>query len=44
MGQDRIDTDLPTNFELICLNNVFGKVFFAFVSVVPNDILLLTLL
>ncbi|EDR13675.1 delta 15-fatty acid desaturase protein, partial [Laccaria bicolor S238N-H82] len=29
MGQDKIDTDLPTNFELICLNNVFGKVFFA---------------
>ena len=44
MGQDRVDTDLPTSFELICLNNVFGKVFFAFVSVGPNDILLLNLL
>jgi len=29
LGQDGIDTDLPTRLELICLNNVFGKVFFA---------------
>ncbi|KAH9941130.1 dihydroceramide delta(4)-desaturase [Epithele typhae] len=29
LGEDGIDTDLPTNFELICLNNVLGKVFFA---------------
>ncbi|EKM76454.1 hypothetical protein AGABI1DRAFT_122617 [Agaricus bisporus var. burnettii JB137-S8] len=29
LGQDGIDTDLPTNIELILLNNVFGKVFFA---------------
>jgi sphingolipid 4-desaturase/C4-monooxygenase len=31
MGQDGIDTDLPTQFELMCLNNVLGKVFFAYV-------------
>ncbi|KAF7291868.1 Sphingolipid delta(4)-desaturase [Mycena indigotica] len=29
MGQDTIDTDLPTNLELLLLNNVLGKVFFA---------------
>ena len=29
MGQDGIDTDLPTRIELLCLNNVLGKVFFA---------------
>ena len=29
LGEDGIDTDLPTNFELLCLNNVLGKVFFA---------------
>ncbi|TFK28531.1 dihydroceramide delta(4)-desaturase [Coprinopsis marcescibilis] len=28
-GQDGIDTDLPTRLELLFLNNVFGKVFFA---------------
>ncbi|TBU61041.1 dihydroceramide delta(4)-desaturase [Dichomitus squalens] len=28
LGEDGIDTDLPTNLELICLNNVLGKVFF----------------
>ncbi|KAF6744876.1 dihydroceramide delta(4)-desaturase [Ephemerocybe angulata] len=28
-GQDGIDTDLPTRLELLVLNNVFGKVFFA---------------
>ncbi|PIL27729.1 hypothetical protein GSI_10882 [Ganoderma sinense ZZ0214-1] len=29
LGEDGIDTDLPTNIELILLNNVLGKVFFA---------------
>ncbi|KAI0360427.1 dihydroceramide delta-4-desaturase [Trametes cingulata] len=29
LGEDGIDTDLPTRFELLCLNNVLGKVFFA---------------
>ncbi|KAG5635363.1 hypothetical protein H0H81_011538 [Sphagnurus paluster] len=29
MGQDGVDTDLPTRFELLCLNNVLGKIFFA---------------
>ncbi|KAG7095849.1 hypothetical protein E1B28_006544 [Marasmius oreades] len=29
IGQDGIDTDLPSRPELICLNNVLGKVFFA---------------
>ncbi|KAH9822691.1 fatty acid desaturase-domain-containing protein [Melampsora americana] len=29
LGEDGIDTDLPTKFELLCLNNVFGKTFFA---------------
>jgi len=29
LGEDGIDTDLPTKLELILLNNVFGKVFFA---------------
>ncbi|KAJ7698695.1 fatty acid desaturase-domain-containing protein [Mycena rosella] len=28
-GQDNIDTDLPTHLELVLLNNVLGKVFFA---------------
>ncbi|KAF8582531.1 delta 15-fatty acid desaturase protein [Ramaria rubella] len=28
MGEDGIDTDLPTRLELTCLNNVLGKVFF----------------
>ena len=28
LGEDGIDTDLPTRFELLCLNNVFGKTFF----------------
>ncbi|KAF8503925.1 dihydroceramide delta(4)-desaturase [Gautieria morchelliformis] len=28
MGEDGIDTDLPTRLELLCLNNVLGKVFF----------------
>ena len=31
LGQDGIDTDLPTNIELLFLNNVLGKVFFAYV-------------
>ncbi|KAG2352995.1 fatty acid desaturase-domain-containing protein [Suillus spraguei] len=29
LGEDGIDTTLPTNFELLCLNNVLGKTFFA---------------
>lgn len=29
IGQDGLDTDLPTRIELLCLNNVLGKVFFA---------------
>jgi len=29
LGEDGIDTDLPSQLELICLNNVLGKVFFA---------------
>ncbi|KAE9392652.1 dihydroceramide delta(4)-desaturase [Gymnopus androsaceus JB14] len=29
MGQDGVDTDLPTRLELLLLNNVLGKVFFA---------------
>ena len=29
MGEDGVDTDLPSRLELICLNNVLGKVFFA---------------
>ncbi|KAH9168295.1 fatty acid desaturase-domain-containing protein [Lactarius sanguifluus] len=28
LGEDGIDVDLPTRLELICLNNVLGKVFF----------------
>jgi len=30
-GVDGVDTDLPTKLELMCLNNVLGKVFFAYV-------------
>ncbi|WWC72527.1 uncharacterized protein I206_106489 [Kwoniella pini CBS 10737] len=29
LGEDGIDTDLPSKFEAIILNNVFGKTFFA---------------
>lgn len=29
LGEDGIDTDLPTNFELYFLSNVLGKLFFA---------------
>ncbi|KAI9460800.1 fatty acid desaturase-domain-containing protein [Boletus coccyginus] len=29
LGEDGIDVDLPTHLELLCLNNVLGKTFFA---------------
>ncbi|KAK0192250.1 dihydroceramide delta-4-desaturase [Armillaria mellea] len=29
LGEDGVDTDLPSRIELVCLNNVLGKVFFA---------------
>ncbi|TIB93040.1 hypothetical protein E3Q19_01568 [Wallemia mellicola] len=29
LGEDGVDTDLPTNFELLFLRNVLGKLFFA---------------
>ncbi|KAN0085947.1 Fatty acid desaturase domain containing protein [Tylopilus felleus] len=29
LGEDGIDVDLPTRLELLCLNNVLGKTFFA---------------
>ncbi|TRM65322.1 fatty acid desaturase-domain-containing protein [Schizophyllum amplum] len=29
LGEDGVDTDLPSRPELLCLNNVLGKVFFA---------------
>lgn len=29
LGEDGVDTDLPTHAELLVLNNVLGKVFFA---------------
>ncbi|KNZ57514.1 sphingolipid delta-4 desaturase [Puccinia sorghi] len=29
LGEDGIDTDLPTRLELLCLKNVLGKAFFA---------------
>jgi sphingolipid delta-4 desaturase len=29
IGQDGVDVDLPTQLELVLLNNVLGKVFFA---------------
>ncbi|KDN37239.1 hypothetical protein K437DRAFT_251995 [Tilletiaria anomala UBC 951] len=29
LGEDGIDTDLPTKLELMCLKNVLGKAFFA---------------
>ena len=31
MGQDGVDTDLPTQLELLCLNNILGKIFFSYV-------------
>lgn len=29
LGEEGVDTDLPTHLELLCLNNVLGKAFFA---------------
>ncbi len=31
MGEDGVDTDLPTRLELLVLNNVLGKAFFVYV-------------
>ena len=31
LGVDGIDVDLATRLELLCLNNVLGKIFFAYV-------------
>ncbi|KAI9620867.1 hypothetical protein H4Q26_013538 [Puccinia striiformis f. sp. tritici PST-130] len=33
LGEDGIDTDLPTRLELLCLKNVLGKTFFALAAV-----------
>lgn len=32
MGEDGVDTDLPTRLELLVLNNVLGKTFFVYVT------------
>ena len=38
MGEDGIDTDLPTRLELLCLQNVAGKAFFWYVHAeIPHD-------
>ena len=29
MGQDGVDTDLPTQLELLCLNSILGKILFS---------------
>lgn len=29
LGEESVDTDLPTKLELMCLKNVLGKAFFA---------------
>ncbi|KAI0279939.1 fatty acid desaturase-domain-containing protein [Russula aff. rugulosa BPL654] len=34
LGEDGIDVDLPTRLELLCLNNVLGKVFFCTFQVI----------
>ena len=36
MGEDMVDTDMPCKFEAMCLNNVAGKTFFAFVLRRPS--------
>ena len=42
MGQDGVDTDLPTQFELLCLNNILGKIFFSCVPCLSPSFLILT--
>lgn len=38
LGQDGIDVDLPTRLELLCLNNVLGKTFFAYVTLLLRHV------
>ena len=38
LGEDGIDVDLPTRLELLCLNNVLGKTFFAYVTSTLCDV------
>src|ERR1700722_7724508 len=39
LGEDGIDTDMPSRLELLCLSNVLGKAFFACVKFHPLSIL-----
>lgn len=39
LGEDGIDTDLPSRLELVCLNNVLGETFFMLVYHVPLSLL-----
>ncbi|KAI9618087.1 hypothetical protein KEM48_006874 [Puccinia striiformis f. sp. tritici PST-130] len=38
LGEDGIDTDLPTQLELLCLKNVLGKTFFAQVCALLSSV------
>jgi hypothetical protein len=38
LGEDGIDTDLPSKLELICLKNVAGKAFFASVCLPASPV------